>query len=82
MDSSARPAILLDQVSKRYPLYASPRHRLRDLLLGRSSGEHWALLALAGGHPVDLAGEWDGHALLPLGLVVCGQYHDLSGSVS
>lgn len=36
---------------------------------------HWRLLALSGGHPVDLAGEWDGHALLPLAASVRGEYH-------
>jgi hypothetical protein len=35
---------------------------------------HWRLLALSGGRPLDLAGEWDGHALLPLGAFVGGQY--------
>ncbi len=31
-------------------------------------GDHWALLASSGGHPVDLAVEWDGDALRPLAL--------------
>ena len=38
-------------------------------------GEHWRLLALSGGAPVDLAGEWDGEALLPLGVLADGAYH-------
>ena len=38
-------------------------------------GEHWRLLALSGGGPVDLAGEWDGEMLLPLGVVADGAYH-------
>ncbi|MDB5059253.1 MAG: zinc finger family protein, partial [Chloroflexi bacterium] len=33
-----------------------------------SSGEHWPLLAMSGGHAIDLTGEWQGDALLPLGL--------------
>ena len=41
-------------------------------------GEHWRLLALSGGAPVDLAGEWDGEALLPLGVVADGAYHLLT----
>jgi hypothetical protein len=40
-------------------------------------GDYWDLLALSGGHPVDLAAEWDGTALLPLGLVVDGAYHQI-----
>ena len=35
---------------------------------------HWKLLALSGGQPLDLAGEWDGEALLPLGASVDGTY--------
>ena len=35
---------------------------------------HWRLLALSGGQPVDLAGEWDGHALMPLGVMVGDRY--------
>ncbi|HEX8573634.1 MAG TPA: ABC transporter ATP-binding protein [Allosphingosinicella sp.] len=60
MDANARPAIVLDNVSKRYPLYSSPRHRLRDLLLRRSAGEHWALrdvdLEVAPGETVGIVG--------------------------
>ena len=41
-------------------------------------GEHWQLLALSGGTPVDFAGEWDGQALLPLGMLVNHTYHTLS----
>ena len=43
-------------------------------------GEHWSLLALAGGSPVDLAGEWDGYTLRPLGCWAEGGYHLLTGS--
>lgn len=32
-----------------------------------SGGEHWPLLAHSGGAPCDLAGEWDGEAVRPLG---------------
>ncbi|HEX5503111.1 MAG TPA: SWIM zinc finger family protein [Thermomicrobiales bacterium] len=41
-------------------------------------GEHWRLLALGGGRPVDLAGEWDGAALTPLGALAGGAYHLLT----
>jgi hypothetical protein len=43
------------------------------------AGEHWTLLALSGGHPVDLAAEWDGESLLPLGVVAGGAYRILRG---
>ena len=39
-----------------------------------AGGDHWLLLALAGGHPVDLAAEWDGEALRPLGVMADGEY--------
>jgi hypothetical protein len=34
----------------------------------------WKLLAVSGGHPVDLCGEWDGRRLRPLSIVHEGQY--------
>jgi hypothetical protein len=43
-----------------------------------AGGEHWALLSLSGGRPVDLAAEWDGEKLLPLG-VADGTYRILPG---
>ncbi len=39
--------------------------------------EHWLLLALSGGYPVHVIGEWNGTALLPLGIVAEGQYTPL-----
>jgi hypothetical protein len=44
-----------------------------------AGGEHWRLMALSGGNPVDLAGEWDGEALLPLGVLAEGAYAALWG---
>ncbi|HEY2514244.1 MAG TPA: SWIM zinc finger family protein [Polyangiaceae bacterium] len=38
-------------------------------------GDSWALFALSGGAPIDLAAEWDGDRLQPLALVVDGAYH-------
>ena len=35
----------------------------------------WHLLALSGGHPLGLFGEWDGAVLRPLGVWAAGQYH-------
>jgi len=40
-------------------------------------GDHWTLLALSGGHPIDLAVEWDGDALRPLAI---GPYPHLDQS--
>ncbi len=37
-------------------------------------GEYWQLLAHSGGHPVDLAGEWNGESLLPIGAMADGAY--------
>ncbi len=39
-----------------------------------TSGDPWPLLALSGGRPVDLVGEWDGEALIPLAAVGEGIY--------
>src|SRR5262245_3757252 len=45
-------------------------------------GEHWKLLALSGGHPVDLAAEWDGDALAPLGVMSEERYHLLGNELA
>lgn len=37
-------------------------------------GEYWQMLALSGGSPIDLAAEWDGEALLPIGVLAHGAY--------
>jgi hypothetical protein len=37
-------------------------------------GNHWLLLALSGGYPVDLAAEWDGERLHPLGAMAQREY--------
>lgn len=36
-----------------------------------AGADHWRLLAISGGHPIDLLGEWNGEAakLLPLGMI-------------
>jgi hypothetical protein len=41
--------------------------------------DHWRLLALSGGNPVDLIGEWEGETLLPLGMIAEGIYTPLWG---
>ena len=40
----------------------------------------WPLLALSGGHPLGLFGEWDGAVLRPLGAWAGGRYHILMRS--
>ncbi|GLV59878.1 hypothetical protein KDH_67020 [Dictyobacter sp. S3.2.2.5] len=45
------------------------------LPLARRQDEHWKLLALSGGHPLDLAAEWNGEALMPLGALIDHSYH-------
>ena len=42
-------------------------------------GEHWHLLALSGGGPIDVAGEWNGERLRPLGVMKAGRYMALPG---
>jgi len=42
-------------------------------------GAYWKTLALSGGHPVDLAGEWDGETLHLLGVMIEDTYYVLSG---
>ena len=45
-----------------------------------ASGEHWRLLALSGGRPLDLTGEWDGETIRPLAAIAEGAYHQLTGA--
>ncbi len=47
------------------------------MALRLKAGDHWKLLALSGGRPVDFAGEWDGEVVLPLGVVADGAYSSL-----
>ena len=41
----------------------------------KASEGFWHLLAISGGHALDLAAEWDGECLTPLGFLSEGQYH-------
>lgn len=45
-------------------------HQGRQLALCLREVDRWSLLALSGGHPIELMGEWDGHVLQPL--AACG----------
>jgi hypothetical protein len=50
-------------------------------LANRPAGAAWQLLALSGGAPLDITGEWDGVALTPLGVFVGGaggSFHSLA----
>ena len=49
----------------------------RSLPLGGSAG--WHLLALSGGHALDLFGEWDGHRLWPLAAHADGTFVHFPG---
>lgn len=46
-------------------------------VLPLTRAEHWQLLALSGGQTLDMAGEWNGEALLPLAVTVDTTYHVL-----
>jgi hypothetical protein len=48
----------------------------RSLPLGGRAG--WHLLALSGGHPLELFGEWDGHRLWPLAARANGSFVHLA----
>jgi len=41
---------------------------------------HWLWMSLSGGQPLDVAAEWDGHTLRPLGLFHQGRYQALTTS--
>ena len=63
------------------PLVAGEAWQLADgegrtLPLARSFDHGWRLLALSGGQPIAVFGEWDGETLLPLGALVDGTYYE------
>jgi hypothetical protein len=58
--------------------------QIRDregLALPLVRGDHWKLVALSGGRPLDLAGEWDGAALRPLGAATGGAWYRLGSDL-
>jgi hypothetical protein len=62
------------------PVLAGDRWLVEDQMeaaLPLAPGTHWTIHAIAGGAPVDFAGEWDGRSLRPLGVLAAGQYHPL-----
>ena len=46
-----------------------------------AGGDHWLLLALSGGRPLHMIGEWSGEKLLPLGAIVDGMYTPLGREI-
>ena len=64
------------------PMFDGSRWLVRDRdgeALPLAEGEHWTLLTLSGGRIVDLAAEWNGGKLLPIGVVADGAYRILQG---
>jgi len=62
------------------PQMADRRWHVRDATgeaLPLEGGAHWKLQGLSGGKPLDVAGEWDGNAVLALAAVAEGRYHVL-----
>ena len=47
------------------------------LPLTSQANDGWRLVALSGGHPIVIIGEWNGRALLPLGVRADGRYVEL-----
>ena len=46
----------------------------KDYVDGKPIDKGWSLLALSGGYPLTVFGEWDGEAFLPLGAWVEGRF--------
>ncbi|HVX11122.1 MAG TPA: SWIM zinc finger family protein [Pirellulales bacterium] len=70
------PAVLSGVV----PAVDGERWQIQDSAGGAlplTGRRHWRLLALSGGAAVDLAGEWNGESLWPLGVAVAGKFHAL-----
>ena len=62
------------------PAVRGDRWQLQDTkgdALPLAGKRHWRLLALSGGAAVDVAAEWDGEALWPLGVVAEARFHAL-----
>jgi len=49
-----------------------------SLPLAPRAGRGWQMLAISGGHPVGLFGEWDGQRLTPMSLWTEGRLHGLA----
>lgn len=69
------------------PLHREDGWWLRDAAgaivpLARQFAHPWPLLALSGGSPVTIFGEWDRHALLPLSVMIAGRFVSLGGTLT
>jgi hypothetical protein len=66
------------------PIREGDRYRVRDtqgavlpLVANLDPRQGWQLLALSGGHPLALFGEWDGTELLPLSVWMEDCFYEL-----
>ncbi|TMA16336.1 MAG: hypothetical protein E6J85_18500 [Deltaproteobacteria bacterium] len=62
--------------------FCEEKHFVRDqrgATLPLAGFDNWLLLAVSGGQPVDIAGEWNGRLLFPLGVAAEGTFHALRG---
>lgn len=59
---------------------ADSREHVLPLKIPEDTG--WQIMALSGGHPVSIFGEWDGDGLRPLGVLAEGRYVGLGGRTS
>jgi hypothetical protein len=78
------PCALRDMVPVPIPNGRGDTFQIRDregLALPLVRGDHWKLVALSGGRPLDLAGEWDGAALRPLGAATGGAWYRLGSDL-
>jgi len=49
----------------------------QNKVLPLAKGNYWSLLALSGGYPIDIACEWNGATLTPLGALIEKRYHSI-----
>jgi SWIM zinc finger len=62
--------------------FCEEKHFIRDRAgstLPLAGFDNWMLLAVSGGGPVDIAGEWNGRVLFPLSVAAEGSFHPLRG---
>jgi hypothetical protein len=62
--------------------FCEEKHFVRDqkgATLPLAGFDNWMLLAISGGRPVDIAGEWNGRVLFPLAVAAEGTFHALRG---